>query len=187
MSKIKKVLIWIGAILLLVLIILYILGVNAPKIEKWKLERQQVAYDKMVQAEIDKYKQDFDGGKTPEETLDLFLVALKAGDIDKASRYYEISVQGKALASLKEELRKQGNLEQGINYTTEVYKKGTKKCNEKGDGCTFRYEYVTEKDETVNFGKSGDKLFVPAGSRSSKFTDVGINRYTEIWKIEQPF
>lgn len=56
-------------------------------------KKQGEIYEKQVQEELNKYKNDFDGGKTPEETLELFITALRAGDIEKASKYYEIGLQ----------------------------------------------------------------------------------------------
>ena len=79
-------------------------------------EERLMAETEKVQAEIKyAYEHDFDGGKTPEETIELFLGAVKAGDITLASKYYELTVQHKALASLKEELAKNGNLNNTIN------------------------------------------------------------------------
>lgn len=197
--KVKKILKRIGWGLLGLYIVMWSIGFFAPeftstlpeRMESWVQNRieakRQAVIDEQVNALREKYKNDFDGGKTPEETLDLFITALKAGDIEKASKYYELSVQGKALEGLEKELQKQGDLHQSIEYVNDVYKRGVKKCNEKGDGCTFDYTYTTIKDETVSFGKNGDKLFVPAGSKSSKFTDMEKNPYTKIWKIKQPY
>ena len=39
------------------------------------------------------FKNDAVGGKTPQETLDLFVEALKVGDTDLASRYFVVSKQ----------------------------------------------------------------------------------------------
>lgn len=41
-------------------------------------------------AYLDKFKGDTYGGKTPEETLKLFVAALKKGDIDLASKYFAL-------------------------------------------------------------------------------------------------
>ncbi len=185
MSENKKVLIWIGAIILLVLVVLYIVGANAPQIEKWKLERTQVAYDKMVQTEIDKYKQDFDGGRTPEETLDLFIVALKAGDIVKASRYYELSVQDKELTKLMDKIQKNGNVYSSANFFDEFKTKGEKKCNTKNDGCVIEYFYVSTEDRTLEVEGMNQKVLITAGEKSLRSISFSLNKYTNIWKISQ--
>lgn len=198
-ARTKKILKISGIFLLIVFATMWYIGYFSPeyirtipeRTHKWAVDRYEKnaseAIEKQITALREKYQNDFDGGKTPEKTLDLYLAALRAGDIEKASKYYEFSVQEKALASLKKEFMDRGDLNQSIEYTTEVYKKGNKKCNEKNDGCTFDYTYITTKDETVAFGESGDKLFVPAGSESSKFTDLTQNPFTKIWKITQPY
>src|SRR3989338_8426847 len=54
------------------------------------------------------YRNDAYGGDTPEETLNLFIAALKAGDTDLAAKYFLLEEQEKQ----KEELRisKQNNV-----------------------------------------------------------------------------
>lgn len=49
--------------------------------DKYKLERE-------VRKVIDEYNNDPYGGDTPEETMRLFLDALKKGDLDLASKYF---------------------------------------------------------------------------------------------------
>ncbi len=46
------------------------------------------------------YKEDFVGGATPEETIDLFISALKKEDYDLASKYFDIGQQKKAKSEL---------------------------------------------------------------------------------------
>ena len=153
-----------------------------------KRETRLLQETERVLAEIDAaYRSDFDGGKTPEETVELFIAALQNKDAHRASKYYELSVQPKALAGLEEEFREKGNYQLSIDYFTEVKTKGEKKCNERGDGCTFEYIYITKEDRTVLLGKSGDKLFVPTGSESAKAFDLTLNDKTGVWKITQPF
>ena len=48
------------------------------------------------------YDEDTYGGKTPEETLALFISALKKGDIDLAAKYMIIEEQEKILSDLQE-------------------------------------------------------------------------------------
>ena len=47
------------------------------------------------------YREDPYGGNTPEETLQLFIDALKKGDMELASKYFVIEDQPKELAYLK--------------------------------------------------------------------------------------
>ena len=59
----------------------------------WEPQRGLRAWVKFGQ-EVEKlYRQDKDGGKTPEETLALFLDALRRGDTDQASKYFILDKQ----------------------------------------------------------------------------------------------
>ena len=55
-------------------------------------------YQKYVdwQANYDKaMREDTYGGKTPQETLDMFVAALRAGDVELASKYFMLNEEGK--------------------------------------------------------------------------------------------
>src|SRR3989338_4283888 len=178
---------WIPvAVIVFVLSFLTAYGAYRDRVVLYFQERREARLLKeteRVLAEIDAaYRSDFDGGKTPEETVELFIAALQNKDMKQASKYYELSVQPKALAGLEEEFREKGNYQLSIDYFTEVKTKGEKKCNERGDGCTFEYIYITKEDRTVLLGKSGDKLFVPTGSESAKAFDLTLNNKTGVWK-----
>jgi len=59
----------------------------------WEPQRGLRAWVKFGQ-EVEKlYRQDKDGGKTPEETMALFLDALRRGDTDQASKYFILDKQ----------------------------------------------------------------------------------------------
>ena len=45
-------------------------------------------------AYVDKFKNDTVGGKTPEETLKMFVAALKKGDVELASQYFSLDDKG---------------------------------------------------------------------------------------------
>ncbi len=49
----------------------------------------------------DTYRADTYGGATPEETLEMFITAFKAGDLDLASRYFIPEKQAEYLAKMK--------------------------------------------------------------------------------------
>ncbi|MBU4368502.1 hypothetical protein KJ575_02190 [Patescibacteria group bacterium] len=53
----------------------------------------EMKYKKFLEDYLKPYKEDFVGGNTPEETIDLFIAALKKGDYELASRYFEIKYQ----------------------------------------------------------------------------------------------
>jgi hypothetical protein len=167
------------------------LGLWGPKVASYWREYQ---YDlevrkaeEMAKAIETAYKNDRDGGKTPEETLDLLITALKHGNTLQASKYYELSVQPKALGSLQTEFAQYGNLQKSIDYFTEVREKGEKKCNESGDGCTFTYRFLNSNNENVQISGGDNTVLVLAGSQNNKKVSLALNRYSSHWKVTQPF
>src|SRR3989338_5875636 len=52
------------------------------------LNKQLAVYEKAEKAYVEAMTADTYGGKTPQETLDLFVDALKKGDIELASKYF---------------------------------------------------------------------------------------------------
>lgn len=170
-----------------------ILGSFAPELElraelrEYREGMQRAAENRAAREAL--YRADTHGGKTPEETIELFLAALAKNDIVTASRYYELSVQPQAWESLKAELAKNGNMEQTRSFFEEVYKKGTKGCknieSELG-GCWFDYKYKTTEDETVGIRGRTEKIFIPKGSLETKSIGLSFNKYSEVWKITHP-
>src|SRR3989344_5268746 len=52
------------------------------------LNKQLAVYEKAEKAYVEAMTADTYGGKTPQETLDLFVDSLKKGDIELASKYF---------------------------------------------------------------------------------------------------
>ena len=165
------------------------LGIYWPNIQEYRYKLEAERFKKEVDAEkkriADLEKADTFGGKTPEETFDMFLDALKKNDADLAAKYYDVRVQEDALNNLKKELSEKGNLGMSLAYFEDV-RKGEKKCNEKADGCTFEYVYKTDKDETVK-DELGNEIVVPKGEERNKFIDFKNNQVSGLWKATQPF
>jgi hypothetical protein len=65
------------------------------KVNDWQDQRLARKIQDMIEGN-DKY-----GGQTPEETLDMFLVALDKGDTELASKYFEVRSQSGWRASLE--------------------------------------------------------------------------------------
>jgi hypothetical protein len=126
------------------------------------------------------------GGKTPEETIDLFISALKVGDIELASKYYDVRVQKDALASLKKEMSLSGNYNNSLNYFDDVRKKGTKVCGKEVLSCTLKYEYRTAKENISTIVETGQKIIIPSGSIRTKAIAFKLNQYSIVWKISDP-
>lgn len=86
---------WTGVVVLIILAGLVTWGLlNLPTIVD-AVQGKLTAWQ--YQREINKleapYRNDKIGGKTPEETFDMFISALKKGDVDLASKYFVIDKQ----------------------------------------------------------------------------------------------
>lgn len=105
----------------------------------------EMKYKKFLEDYLKPYKEDFTGGNTPEETIDLFVAALKKGDYELAVKYFVIQEQEKQRESymnLNEENKKNIN-----DWITEIEsnKKTWKKENiEEGK---IEFWYNTGKGE----------------------------------------
>ena len=76
------------AIVVLAILVFY-LGAEAGfqtkyRLEQWKTARKMEQFNKTVE---ELFKNDFYGGKTPEETYNLFVTSLKNEDVDLAVKY----------------------------------------------------------------------------------------------------
>ena len=104
-------------------------------------------------ADLEKqYAEDTYGGKTPEETLQLFIDALKAGDIELASKYFVVEKQKEQREFLKK-VDVAGNL--GL-LLDELSKTSYSKRDFNGLGESFIFTFRNEKDNTtinVDVGK----------------------------------
>lgn len=100
------------------------------------------------------------GGKTPEETLALFIDALKKGDIDLASKYYVLEKQEEELSGLRIG-QKNGHIQKFI----EILEKEKIGHDDKLLGF---YEFITVDQNNV-----------------AEFSfRLVFNKYSNIWKIE---
>src|SRR3990167_4899471 len=83
MKKWKKILLLVG-----VFAAAFAAG-NTVKyyLDLWKADRAVKSFQSAIDAI---YKNDTYGGKTPEETFDLYLAALKKGDLELASKYFVV-------------------------------------------------------------------------------------------------
>ncbi len=188
MQGMKKKILWILFALLALTMGLAVLGSYMPQIDGYlegmrmsmildKLERQKAEREVRLRA-------DFDGGKTPEETLKLLITALERGDDVQASKYYEIDAQEKMMREFAAENDAVG-LKKRAAYFREVLEKGKKTCetNKYETGCDFTYFYFTEKDETASVQGRPEKIFVPVGTRQRVTVQLKLNNLTNVWKL----
>ncbi|MDD2677944.1 MAG: hypothetical protein PHN95_00815 [Candidatus Pacebacteria bacterium] len=99
--------------LALIILILSALGISGlffyfnPQIRQARQYKKDLeVLEKKIQEEEEKYKGDTYGAKTPEETYQMFLEALKKQDIDSASKYFVLEKQAeykKLLQAIKDD------------------------------------------------------------------------------------
>lgn len=134
--------------------------------------------------EIAYQKSDFAGGKTPEETLDLLLVALKKNDATTSSSYYRVDKKDSALKKFNDELGKNKSLSESLKWYEGIRNKGVKECNLEGDGCKLNYSYSSIEDSYSKINGSNNQIFVPKGGTRTNVMYFDLNLFTKVWKIE---
>ena len=138
----------------------------------WEAKRLQAQWEKP-------YREDKYGGKTPEETYDLFIDALKKGDVELASKYFVLEKQNNWLETLQE-YEKEGvvlSFAEELENTKKIWKK-----SEKSTETLVSYTYMNDiiEDKVVEF--EGQEVTIPAGSYQN---GTMFQKYPSgIWKIE---
>ncbi len=165
---------WTGVpvLILVVLAVVWVFTNGLPGYKTWQYKR---AYEKLSEP----YYNDTYGGKTPEETYDLFIDALKKGDVELASKYFEVSSQEewrKTLATYE----KSGSLDDLINELEDAKNKWKKENVSEGK-VVFKYDTRLEKNTTVEY--EGQKLEFSAGiyTNSTEF----YRNPNGVWKISK--
>ena len=158
----------ITAILFLGLLFLYFGWVTYWSPNAKRALEYQEKVEKVEQAMTDfetAMRNDTYGGKTPEETLAMFIDALKKGDVDLACKYFILETNT-----------------QSPNYLTrnEWTSILIKTRNEKGFDLVIK-TLETAKPSNEEFLHEGDyKFFV----ENSAYINMERNKYSEVWKIE---
>ncbi len=173
---------WYGVLFLVLLAsgVLWFVLNGMPYINKlqenWEAQRLQAQWEKP-------YREDTYGGKTPEETYDMFLDALRKGDTTLASKYFVVDEQSKWKKTLDQ--YKDQNLLANFVKELENNRKIWTEIPPSGDPVfknttSFEYKVLVARDTTMDF--EGKKLNVPAGNYSND-TTFELNIYTKVWKI----
>lgn len=125
---------------------------NYKKFQDW-----QAKYEKAM-------REDTYGGKTPEETLQLFIDALKKEDIDLAAKYFVLNTNGEQDPKWKEALLK--TKEAGkLNEVIELLSKAMPE----------------EKDRAY---EEDFKFSVYENNKLKAYINLEFNKYSGVWKIE---
>ena len=131
--------------------------------------RLQQGYEKYLEWERGFKKamqEDTYGGKTPQETLNLFIEALRKGDIELASRYFMLDTDGSINEEWMNQLRQvQENkqLSQIILWLESA----------KPDPATPIYD-----------GDYGFIIYSPDNKEIISEINMSFNRYSQVWKIQ---
>lgn len=194
-KKILRIALWVGIIISVFVIIIFFLGLFADDIQSYldkKRDENIMAFAEQQRAKyLELQMADNYGGKTPEETLDLYINALKVGDIELASKYSEISLENPYLQEgdlkkLEEMIKRDGNLNILLENMNNIIKKGVKKIWT-STKVSFVYDYIITEQSTSTSIISGQEVLTvrPKGLKESLGISLELNPYTKVWKIIQ--
>lgn len=102
----------------------------------------EMKYKKFLEDYLKSYKEDVIGGNTPEETIDLFIDALKKGDYELASKYFTVEQQ-EIWRKKFQELSK----EQVDSWVGKIEENKNNWRKEQQDQYTFEFWYNTGEGE----------------------------------------
>ncbi len=128
-------------------------------------KKQSDLYQKELSSWVEKQKQDTYGGDTPQETWDMFVSALKKGDVDLASKYFVVEKQ--------DEIRSDFSI-----------------AKDKGFIPTFLDDFSKIEGGTYYKNNNTRYQFYSIGTEGKwngvvEFTyDLVLNKYNNKWKIE---
>lgn len=117
---------WVKPAAILSVCVIFVVGsfmvwtnVLSPEARKSREDGEKIAeFFSGLQAAEERQRQDTYGGETPEETIQLFITALENDDLELASKYFKLTVQGeedpKWIAGLKE-AKELGNINRLVN------------------------------------------------------------------------
>lgn len=148
-----------------------VLGIAAmPFISKYIDKQQEQARQdqyatngRVIQDLQDRLKNDKDGGATAEETLKLFIAALKKGDIEQADKYFvfePLKQQQRLIGTLKN-VQEKGKLNLFIEYLGKA-----------------NIDKEMSSDGNISFG------YINRIDRTGIDIQITQSKYSTIWKIE---
>lgn len=195
MGKIKKIILWVVGVVVLILAFLWFLGTYGYDIQNYFIRQKQIKIEAQIEENkakiLEAQKNDTYGGKTPEETLDLYISALKAGDIELASKYWEVSLekpylQEDELNGLKNLIKKKGDLGVLLKNMDNLYKSNLRKYSSE-NRYVITYKYLTKQNatSTMIYGGAEYAWQVPEGTEEEMSIVLRLNPYTKVWKIIQ--
>jgi hypothetical protein len=136
---------------------------EAGKYRRMFAEQERV-YKEAEQKYIAAMTADTYGGKTPQETLDMFVSALRAGDVELASKYFLLDENASRERWLKRiiEIKGRGLLEVMASDIQRA---------------------VPDPEGPLYEGNYGFVIYTNGGVVGAEI-DMQFNKYSQIWKIE---
>lgn len=124
------------------------------------------------------YREDKYGGKTPEETFDLFLNALRKGDIELASKYFELEKQEEWKDTLQElkDNQEVGDFISNLENYRRIWIISRKTETE------IIYTYELEEGTQMITLPNGQNISFPAGKYKYDII-LEKNPFSDVWKL----
>ncbi len=147
--------------------------------------QKQVLVQSYNEQYVEPLREDDVGGKTPQETMDMFITALEEDELKQASKYFFPKDQDEELARLQKLKR-----EQNLEAFTQKMKEARADWTAEGDGLVnnrtrkqFSYEVAYEENATFEF--QGQEFEFEAGTGTAVIT-FDLNTFTDVWKFSNP-
>ncbi len=159
---------FVGAFLVIIVLGVITVPFIGNYIKKEETKNNVEATDQLYKRDLairEQLRNDTDGGKTPEETLQMFITALKANDIEKAKLYYSPYPENRS-AMFKQrldQLSQEGKISGLIDLLGKV---------------TLEKDKLEEDQASYSYINKEGKLAI------SVVFDKAI-QFSNIWKIEQ--
>ena len=164
-SKFWKFAVWFVVIVVAAGIVLWVVDYFSPGARSAReTQRNYELYQQSISEMEAALRADTYGGATPQETLDLFVDALRSGDVELASKYFALedgASDPKWLDSLQK-AKDDGRLDQIMNLLL----RAVPMTDQELDGRTFWFAVYTANDEV------------------EQLIEMIFNSYSEIWKIQ---
>ena len=166
--------------LIILFIIIFLAGfliANGIKysLDTWRADRNVQVWQKGID---NIFANDTYGGATPEETFDLYLAALKKGDLELASKYFVFEKQGQRLEMLKKEKDMENYIKEVESISQETWKK-----TEENDDLTVEYAAFRTNEREVEIMDNNGTLMnkiLPIGKYNGTMAFKKINN---LWKL----
>lgn len=126
-------------------------------------------------------KKDVFGGATPKETYEMFVTALRAGDIELAAKYFVLSKREEKLRQFQE-LRDKGELQK---YIDDLPEWGEMEEEEFWQEHVRKYLYLVIIKKPIEFSDplTGKKEMILPGEYKNSIL-FRVNSNANIWKID---